>query len=327
MQRPGWTSSVYRTRWPRRSNTRWADLGVVGVEGIPKISSRLTEKVIADMSATPPNHKRWYTSISGQTDGLRVEARGLQIGYASGEFVVDGLDLTAEPGTVTTLLVPNGCGKSTVLKSLSRVLTPQGGTVTVGGHNVHRLPPREVARMIGMLPQSPLCPQGLTVGELVARGRHPHQRRWMRQSEKDRQAIGQALEHTNTAALVDCDVSELSGGQRQRVWMAMVVAQETPVVLLDEPTTYLDPAHAIDILKLAKDLASQGKTVIMVLHDLMLAGTYSDRLVLLKSGEIVGQGSATEVLTQENLLNATACAPKYGKTHGDKHPLSCHAER
>ncbi|AKN77457.1 ABC transporter, ATP-binding protein [Corynebacterium ulcerans FRC58] len=267
--------------------------------------------MIADMSATPPSRKHWDTSTSdtvatelgerGQTDGLRVEARGLQIGYAPGEFVVDGLDLTAEPGTVTTLLGPNGCGKSTVLKSLSRVLTPQGGTVTVGGHNVHRLPPREVARMIGMLPQSPLCPQGLTVGELVARGRHPHQRRWMRQSEKDRQAIGQALEHTNTAALVDCDVSELSGGQRQRVWMAMVVAQETPVVLLDEPTTYLDPAHAIDILKLAKDLASQGKTVIMVLHDLMLAGTYSDRLVLLKAGEIVGQGSATEVLTQEKL--------------------------
>ncbi len=233
--------------------------------------------------------------------GLRVEMRDVALGYHPGERIVDGLSLVAEPGTVTTLLGPNGCGKSTVLKSMCRVLEPLSGTVEVGGQNIHAMAPREAAKRVGMLPQSPLCPPGLTVGELVARGRHPHQRRWVRMSGIDQEAIDRALEQTSTTKLVDRGVSELSGGQRQRVWMAMVVAQETPVVLLDEPTTYLDPAHAVEILQLARALAQQGKTVVMVLHDLMLAGTVSDRVVMMKDGDILSQGPVSEVFTSDVL--------------------------
>ena len=225
----------------------------------------------------------------------------MQLGYDADHLIVDGLNLNAEPGTVTTLLGPNGCGKSTVLKSMSRVLQPRGGTVTVGGRDIHCLPPREVAQLVGMLPQSPICPPGLSVGELVSRGRHPHQRRMMRPSSEDKEAISRALRQTNTAELVDREVNELSGGQRQRVWMAMVVAQQTPVVLLDEPTTYLDPAHSIEILRLAADLAREGKTVIMVLHDLMLAGNFSDELVLMKDGRIVAHGDVKATLREDKL--------------------------
>lgn len=232
---------------------------------------------------------------------MELVASDIVAGYGSGPEIVKGVSLTARPGTVTTLLGPNGCGKSTFLKTLSRVLIPRSGSVHVGGSDVHLLAPRAAARVVGMLAQQPLAPAGITVSELVARGRHPHRGAFGGLSAADKTAIESAMTVTGVDSFSEAQVADLSGGQRQRVWFAMVLAQDTPVILLDEPTTYLDPAHAISVLELAREQARAGKTVIMVLHDLMLAGAYSDHLVLLKDGLVVDSGSPAAVLTAENL--------------------------
>ena len=236
---------------------------------------------------------------------MKLNAKNVSIRYGDGPMVVHNVSLDAQPGQVTTLLGPNGCGKSTLLKALSRLLTPSEGTVEIDGTPVHQLNAREAAQKVALLPQHPMCPEGLTVGELVERGRHPHRKYWWSVSAAgDKKIISDALSRTNTAELAGRNVSELSGGQRQRVWMAMVLAQDTPVVLLDEPTTFLDPAHAIEVLELARGLAADGKTVIMVLHDLMLAGQYSDRLVVLKDGRQIVAGEPSEALTADVLREA-----------------------
>lgn len=183
---------------------------------------------------------------------MTITARGIVAGYGDGPDIVRGTSLTAEAGRVTTLLGPNGCGKSTLLCTMSRLLAPRSGSVEVGGVDVHSLSARDSARRVAVLPQHPMAPEGLTVGELVARGRHPHRPRWRGSSAHDREVVGRALERTGTSALVDRDLAALSGGQRQRAWLAMAVAQDTPVLLLDEPTTYLDPAHAIEMLDLVR---------------------------------------------------------------------------
>ncbi len=229
---------------------------------------------------------------------------GVRAGYGTGPDVVGPVTLTARPGEVTTLLGPNGCGKSTLLKTMSRQLAPRAGEVRAGDTPVHTLAPRRAARTIALLPQNPVAPDGLTVGELVARGRHPHRPWWRGESAADAAAVDAALAETSTAALVDRDLATLSGGQRQRVWLAMVLAQDTPVVLLDEPTTYLDPAHAVEMLELVRALARRGRTVVMVLHDLMLAGAYSDRIVVLGEGRILSEGGPREALTEETLARA-----------------------
>ncbi|MEJ5929159.1 ABC transporter ATP-binding protein [Corynebacterium sp. H128] len=233
-----------------------------------------------------------------------LKASNVVAGYGEEPEVVRGVSLEAAAGTVTTLLGPNGCGKSTLLKTMSKVLDPRSGTVTVGAQAVADLRPREAARLVGMLAQHPLAPAGLTVRQLVERGRHPHRGFFGGLSDADNSAIDAALAATATSELADRLVDDLSGGQRQRVWFAMVLAQDTPVILLDEPTTYLDPAHAIEVLELARAQAELGKTVIMVLHDLMLAGTYSDELVLMKEGSVLAHGSPLSVLTADNLAQA-----------------------
>ncbi|QGU01516.1 putative siderophore transport system ATP-binding protein YusV [Corynebacterium kalinowskii] len=232
---------------------------------------------------------------------MELVAQDIVAGYASGPDIVRGVSLSAQPGTVTTLLGPNGCGKSTFLKTLSRVLSPRSGSVQVGSSELHALAPREAAKLVGMLAQQPIAPPGITVSELVERGRHPHRGLFGGLSTADKHAIEEALDVTGVTSLGSTYVADLSGGQRQRVWFAMVLAQDTPVILLDEPTTYLDPAHAIAVLSLAREQARAGKTVIMVLHDLMLAGAYSDRLVLMKDGALVSSGTPAEVLTSKNL--------------------------
>lgn len=236
---------------------------------------------------------------------MNINANGIVAGYGTGADIVRGMSLDAAAGEVTTLLGPNGCGKSTFLKILSRLLTPASGQVTVGGADLHQLSVRDAAMRVSLLPQHPVSPPGLTVGELVERGRHPHRRHWWSgSSAEDRAKIAQALETTDTAGLVERDVAQLSGGQRQRVWLAMVLAQDTPVVLLDEPTTYLDPAHAMDILALVRHLARSGKTVVMVLHDLMLAGSFSDRVVVMRQGQQIAAGSPAEALRPDVLRGA-----------------------
>ena len=236
---------------------------------------------------------------------MSIRAHDIVAGYHTGKTVVQGMSLTAHAGEVTTLMGPNGCGKSTFLKTLSRLHIPASGRVMLGGEDIHCMSAREAAKRVSLLSQHPVSPPGLTVGELVERGRHPHRRHWWSASSAvDRDKVAEALEITDTGSLVDRDVQELSGGQRQRVWLAMVLAQDTPVVLLDEPTTYLDPAHAMDILALVRNLARSGKAVVMVLHDLMLAGSYSDQVVVMSQGQQIASGSPAEALRPEVLREA-----------------------
>ncbi|GHE98983.1 cobalamin/Fe3+-siderophore ABC transporter ATP-binding protein [Amycolatopsis deserti] len=228
----------------------------------------------------------------------RLRAEGLRLGYGE-RVVVDGLDLDVLDGTITAIIGPNGCGKSTLLRALARLLAPREGAVLLDGKRIDTLPTREVAKVVGLLPQSPVAPEGLTVGDLVARGRHPHQR-WYRQwSSSDEDAISNALRLTGMDVLADRVVDELSGGQRQRAWISMTLAQETGLLLLDEPITYLDLAHQIDVLDLVHRLhRDRGTTVVMVLHDLNLAARYADTLVAMRDGRIIAQGPPSTVLTE-----------------------------
>ncbi|MEU6166982.1 ABC transporter ATP-binding protein [Streptomyces tanashiensis] len=243
------------------------------------------------------------TEIESGADVPRLSARGVTVGYGD-RTVIDTLDVEIPPGVVTTIIGPNGCGKSTLLRTLSRLLRPTRGSVVLDGEDIARLRTRDVAKKLGLLPQSPVAPEGLTVADLVARGRHPHQS-WLRQwSSDDVSVVERALAMTGVADLADRAVDSLSGGQRQRVWISMTLAQGTDLLLLDEPTTYLDLAHAIDVLDLVDDLHESGCTVVMVLHDLNLAVRYSDNLIVMKAGSILTQGHPRDVVTAELLHEA-----------------------
>ncbi|MFG3129825.1 ABC transporter ATP-binding protein [Streptomyces tendae] len=240
------------------------------------------------------------TEVGGAS---RLAARGVTVGYGA-RSVIDGLDVAIPPGVITTIIGPNGCGKSTLLRTLSRLLRPSGGTVVLDGEDIAALKTREVAKKLGLLPQAPVAPEGLTVSDLVARGRHPHQS-WLRQwSSDDADVVRRALAMTGVSDLADRPVDSLSGGQRQRVWISMTLAQGTDLLLLDEPTTYLDLAHAVDVLDLVDDLHESGRTVVMVLHDLNLATRYSDNLVVMREGAILAQGHPRDVITAELLHEA-----------------------
>jgi iron complex transport system ATP-binding protein len=234
---------------------------------------------------------------------VRLQAAGLGVGYGE-RMVVDDLDLDIVGGTVTAVIGPNGCGKSTLLRALGRLLPARKGAVLLDGKAIDRIPTREVAKVLGLLPQAPQAPEGLTVADLVARGRHPHQA-WYRQwSSDDESAVLEALRMTGIEDLAERTVDELSGGQRQRAWISMALAQGTDLLLLDEPTTYLDLSHQIDVLELVSRLhAERGRTVVVVLHDLNLAARYSQRLVAMKDGVLVASGTPAEVLTEELLAD------------------------
>jgi iron complex transport system ATP-binding protein len=228
-----------------------------------------------------------------------LSAEGVTLGYGD-RVIVETLDLRLPPGRVTTIVGANACGKSTLLKSMARLLAPTSGQVLLDGKAIHRMPTKQVARVLGLLPQSPVAPDGIAVSDLVSRGRHPHQGALARWTRADDDAVARALEATDTAHLADRHVDELSGGQRQRVWIAMALAQETDVLLLDEPTTFLDISHQIDVLDLLTDLNRQrGTTVAMVLHDLNLAARYADHLVAMAGGRVVAAGYPGEVLTED----------------------------
>ncbi|UGT63159.1 ABC transporter ATP-binding protein [Nocardia asteroides] len=230
-----------------------------------------------------------------------LTAEAVTLGYGD-RVIVDGLNLEIAPGVVTTVIGPNGCGKSTLLRSLGRLLRPSAGQVVLDGKAISAMRTKDVARIVGMLPQTPIAPEGLTVADLVARGRHPHQS-WIQQwSAGDEDAVATALAQTGIADLADRPLDELSGGQRQRAWISMALAQGTDILLLDEPTTYLDLAHSLEVLDLVDRLHDDfGRTVVMVLHDLNLAIRYSDRLVVMADGRIVAQGAPAAIVTPELL--------------------------
>ncbi|HWL44265.1 MAG TPA: ABC transporter ATP-binding protein [Ilumatobacter sp.] len=227
----------------------------------------------------------------------RLAAQSVTLAY-DGHVVATDLDLAIPDARVTAIVGPNACGKSTLLRALSRLLRPTQGAVVLDGEVIHRLPTKQVARKLGLLPQSPIAPDGILVGDLVARGRTPHQSLFQQWSRADEQAVRSALAATGTTDLADRSVDELSGGQRQRVWIAMALAQETDLLLLDEPTTFLDIAHQIEVLDLVAQLnRDAGRTVVVVLHDLNLACRYAHHLVAMRGGRIVASGTPHEVIT------------------------------
>ncbi len=231
----------------------------------------------------------------------RLETLGLKAGYAD-VTILENVDLTVPDGQVTVLIGPNGCGKSTLLKTMARILKPSGGHVLLDGKDIHNLNTRAVASTLGLLPQGPVAPEGLTVRELVAQGRFPHQsllRQWTR---ADEDAVNKAMAIANITDFADRAVDTLSGGQRQRCWVAMVLAQETDLILLDEPTTFLDLKVQVDLMDLFAGLAhDHGRTLVIVLHELSLAAAYADYLVMMKAGAIVAAGQPETIFTAERL--------------------------
>lgn len=231
----------------------------------------------------------------------RLTGEALRAGYES-QRVLDGIDLTVAEGKLTMLLGPNGSGKSTLLKTLARTLTPSTGRVCLDGQDIHRRNTREVAQRLGILPQGPYAPEGLTVRQLVGMGRFPHQRLWRQDADQDARAIREAMAYADVTDFAERSVDALSGGQRQRCWIAMVLAQETDLILLDEPTTFLDLKVQIDLLELLVRLAhDKGRTLLVVLHDLNLATAYADILVMMRQGRIEHSGPPETVFTSIHL--------------------------
>ena len=245
--------------------------------------------------------RRVADAVDGAGDARAANslvARDVTLAYDR-RVVVEDLSLEIPPGSFTVVVGPNACGKSTLLRGLARLLAPRSGAVLLDGRAVHTLPTKEVARRIGLLPQSAIAPEGITVSDLVARGRYPHQGLLRQWSVADEDAVREAMDLTDVTDLAERAVDELSGGQRQRVWLAMVLAQQTPILLLDEPTTFLDIAHQYEVMDLCADLHEQGRTLVAVLHDLNQAARYATHLVVMKDGVVVAQGHPGAVLTAE----------------------------
>ncbi|MFZ3588942.1 ABC transporter ATP-binding protein [Bacillus sp. DJP31] len=226
-----------------------------------------------------------------------------QLGISYGDVdIVKGLDLKIPEGKVTTIIGPNGCGKSTILKTMSRILEAKAGAVYLDGKAIHKISTKEIAKKMAILPQTPEAPSGLTVYELVSYGRFPHQRGFGRLTDEDRRIVRWAIEVTGMTVFRDRPIEALSGGQRQRVWIAMALAQETDLLLLDEPTTYLDLAHQLEVLKLLDRLNKEEKrTIVMVIHDLNHAARFAHHMVAINNGKIIKEGKPNEVMTSEVL--------------------------
>lgn len=230
-----------------------------------------------------------------------LEGKGLKVGY-DGKIIIPHMDVKIEEGKITSLIGPNGCGKSTLLKALARIIPIEEGEVLLDGENIFTSKTKEIAQKMALLPQAPQAPAGLSVEELVSYGRYPHKRGFGSLDRKDHELIDRAMKHTNVYDLKDRDIATLSGGQRQRAWIAMALAQDTPLILLDEPTTYLDMSHQLEILELLKELnEKEKKTIVLVIHDLNLAARFSDRLIAMKDGEIRYEGDVDSVMTKQML--------------------------
>ncbi|MGW0906262.1 ABC transporter ATP-binding protein [Streptomyces sp. NPDC002853] len=248
---------------------------------------------------------RTDTKISESTDRQeraavnRLIADDVTLGYDQ-RVIAEKLSVEIPDNSFTVIVGPNACGKSTLLRALSRMLKPSAGRVLLDGNVIQSMPAKKVARTLGLLPQSSIAPDGITVGDLVARGRYPHQGLLRQWSADDERIVNESMASTGVAELADRYVDELSGGQRQRVWIAMALAQQTPLLLLDEPTTFLDIQHQIDVLDLCADLhEEQGRTLVAVLHDLNHAARYATHLIALRDGEVIAEGPPSEIVTAE----------------------------
>ncbi|MFD0721868.1 ABC transporter ATP-binding protein [Streptomyces globosus] len=236
---------------------------------------------------------------SRSTHVQRLSAQNVTLGYEQ-RVIAENLSVEIPDNSFTVIVGPNACGKSTLLRALSRMLKPSAGQVLLDGHAIGSLPAKKVAKTLGLLPQSSVAPDGITVFDLVSRGRYPHQGLLRQWSQEDERVVLESMASTGVAELADRTVDELSGGQRQRVWIAMALAQQTPLLLLDEPTTYLDIQHQIDVLDLCAELhENQGRTLVAVLHDLNHAARYATHLIALRGGKVIAQGPPAEVVTAE----------------------------
>lgn len=230
----------------------------------------------------------------------RLRAEDLTIGY-DGRVVSEHLGVEIPAGSFTVIVGPNACGKSTLLRAFARLLRPKTGQVLLDGRAISDLPTKEIARRLGLLPQTSMAPDGIRVSDLVARGRHPHQTILRQWSHDDQAAVASALAATGTTEIAGRLVDELSGGQRQRVWVAMLLAQQSPTMLLDEPTTFLDIAHQYDLLRLFHGLQQQGQTIVAVLHDLNQAARFADHMIMMRDGRIVASGDPSMIMTSERV--------------------------
>ncbi|MEU8097571.1 ABC transporter ATP-binding protein [Streptomyces rubiginosohelvolus] len=229
----------------------------------------------------------------------RLTAESVTLGYDQ-RVITENLSVEIPDNSFTVIVGPNACGKSTLLRALARMLKPSQGQVLLDGQTIHQLPAKNVARTLGLLPQSSIAPDGITVADLVARGRYPHQGLLRQWSPEDERVVNESMESTGVAELAERYVDELSGGQRQRVWIAMALAQQTPLLLLDEPTTYLDIQHQIDVLDLCAELhETQGRTLVAVLHDLNHAARYATHLIAMRDGAIVAEGAPSDIVDAE----------------------------
>ncbi|HEX5741861.1 MAG TPA: ABC transporter ATP-binding protein [Pilimelia sp.] len=228
----------------------------------------------------------------------RLRAEGVTLRYDT-RVVARDLSVPVPDGSFTVIVGPNACGKSTLLRALARILRPAAGRVLLDGTAIGALPAKEVARRLGLLPQAPTAPEGITVADLVARGRYPHQRLLRQWAPEDARAVAAAMAATGVAELADRAVDELSGGQRQRVWLALALAQDTGILLLDEPTTYLDIAHQVEVLDLCARLHADGRTLVAVLHDLNQACRYATHLIAMRDGAVVAAGDPADIVTAE----------------------------
>lgn len=244
-----------------------------------------------------PSWGRDHRSVAvvSEASESRLVARNLHLGYDERVVVAD-LSLVVPDHSFTVIVGPNACGKSTLLRALARILKPAGGAVLLDGAQIATVPSKEVARKLGLLPQTSIAPDGITVADLVARGRYPHQSLLRQWSLADARVVEQVMEVTNVTHLAQRPVDELSGGQRQRVWIAMVLAQETPLLLLDEPTTFLDIAHQVEVLDLLAELHAKGRTIVAVLHDLNQAARYATHMIAMREGAIIARGEPGEIL-------------------------------
>lgn len=227
------------------------------------------------------------------------KTKNIQSGYDN-KTILNDVNLSIPSNQISIIIGANGCGKSTLLKTMARLIKPTGGDVLLDGKSIHKMAPKQLAKVLGLLPQSPIVPEGITVADLVGRGRFPHQSVMKGWSKKDYEAVAEALEMMNITEFADRNIDELSGGQRQRVWIAMALAQQTDILFLDEPTTYLDITYQVEILDLLTDLNKRyGTTIVMVLHDINLSARYADYLFTVKNGQLIAEGAPTEIITAD----------------------------